>query len=94
MKLRFKIISCSSQDPNFPVSNLLTDQNHWESQRFSTFPQQITLMFYQPAVINSIKIVAHSSKVPSKISILHHLPIQNNLGEFTKLGFVLFKDRE
>ena len=34
MKLRYKIVSFSSQDANAPVSNLITTNEPWESARF------------------------------------------------------------
>jgi hypothetical protein len=31
-------------------------------------------MFYDPVIINKIKIITHPNKVPQKINLLYHLP--------------------
>ena len=74
MKLRYKVISFSSQDSNAPISNLLSGKEVWESARFCEYPQQITLQFYEPITIASLTIVSHPTKIASRINILFCLP--------------------
>jgi len=35
-------------------------------------------MFYDPVVINKIKIITNPTKVPQKINLLYHLPTEQN----------------
>ncbi len=74
MKIRYKISSFSSENPSNPIINLVSNTGDWESARFCTYPQQITLAFNDPVIINKIKIVSHPTKVPQKINLLYHLP--------------------
>lgn len=41
--------------------------------------------------INSIKIAAHPTKIPSRINILYHLPEYQDKG-FVKYGFITFSE--
>lgn len=77
MKLRYKIISYSSEDPQAPISNLISNSGFWETSRFCDYPQQITLQFYEPVVISDFAIVSHPSKIASRIIILFCLPDRN-----------------
>ena len=46
-KLKFKIISCSSEEQDYPVSSLLFNGSEgWQTRRFCTYPQEITIEFY------------------------------------------------
>jgi centrosomal protein CEP104 len=43
-KLKFKIISCSSEEQDYPVTSLLFNGSEgWQTRRFCTYPQEVTL---------------------------------------------------
>ena len=70
---------------------MVSNTGDWESARFCTYPQQITLGFSDLVIINKIKIVSHPTKVPQKINLLYHSPTVENQQEYTKIGYVTFK---
>jgi hypothetical protein len=74
MHLLYKIENCTSQHSNYPATNLTTKHQHWETERFCEYPVIMTISFYQAALVRSIKIAAHASKVPSRVNILSYLP--------------------
>ena len=48
MKHPYKVIYCSGEDPQFPVTELLdptVNSKGWQSQKYCTYPQEIILQF-------------------------------------------------
>lgn len=77
--LRFRIFEASSQDPEHPAQDLVTLGNTksatgWQSSRFCTFPQEITLQFPQPVHLKQMKFLMHEKKIPTKIELLVCMP--------------------
>mmetsp|Transcript_2687 Transcript_2687/g.4774 ORF Transcript_2687/g.4774 Transcript_2687/m.4774 type:complete len:965 (-) Transcript_2687:91-2985(-) len=71
-KIRFKIVFCSSEDPEFPVSELNYHTPHtkgWLSQRFCDYPQEIGIAFDSLTHIQQLQILSHESKVATKIEL-------------------------
>jgi len=47
-KLKYKIIYCSGEDQDYPVTQLLdpsSSSRGWQSQKFCDFPQEIIVQF-------------------------------------------------
>jgi centrosomal protein CEP104 len=94
-KLKFKIISCSSEEQEYPISSLLfAGSEGWQSRRFCTFPQEITLEFYGVANIKKIELVSHHAKIASQVDILYYVPTGRQEQRFYKYGYLQFNRNE
>lgn len=101
-KIKFRIISFSSEDSQYPASELLTQSPQsrgWQSARFCDFPQEITFQFMSPIRLKQLQILCHQSKIPSKIEIFVYLPdltspIENNEFRYKKLGYISLDSNE
>ena len=52
-KLKYRIIYCSGEDQDYPVTELLdatSNTRGWQSQKFCDYPQEIIVQF--PTVVN------------------------------------------
>lgn len=96
-KLKYRIIEASSEDPEYPVFELLKgmDSNGWVSTRFCNFPQEILIQFLSPVNIKQINIVSHEKKISSMIEFFSFFPSNNtdiflNIKalNYEKLGYV------
>ena len=71
--LKFRIMSVSSEEKDYPASNLLTPKKGnkgWQCQRFCVFPQEVILSFPSMSHISSMQLLSHQSKISTKIDIL------------------------
>ena len=72
----------TSQDPLYPLSNLLNKNNKtgWISNRFCTYPQEIIIEFHSFVNIKQINILINESKIPTIIEFINctYLPPENN----------------
>lgn len=101
-KIKFRVISCSGEDPQYPVTELLTQSPQskgWQSPRFCDYPQEITLQFTSPVRIKQLQLLCHQSKIPSKIELFVYLPdmtspIENNEYRYKKLGYIALETNE
>lgn len=101
-KIKFRVISCSGEDPQYPVTELLTQSPQskgWQSPRFCEYPQEITLQFTAPVRIKQLQLLCHQSKIPSKIELYVYLPdmtspIENNEYRYKKLGYIALDTNE
>ena len=76
-KLKFRIVSFSSEDNDFPVTELLKhgpQSKGWKSARFQDFPQMIVFQFICPVQIQQLQFLSHQSKISSKIEIFTYMP--------------------
>ena len=76
-KLKFSVVSCTSEDPEFPVSELLRPGpacKGWLSARFQDYPQAIIFQFNSSVFIKQLQFLSHSSKISSKIEIFTYMP--------------------
>ena len=74
--LNYKIIESSSEDSSHPLRELrkgLSGQG-WQSSRFSNFPQNLYIQFYQPVLIKRIDLVLHETNIPSIIKFYSFFP--------------------
>lgn len=95
-KLRFRILECSSEDPQYPVSELLASSSQskgWQSQRFCSYPQYITFQFLSPVILKQLQFLCHETKISSKLELFIALPdmkapLPYTDIKFKKLGFL------
>ena len=101
-KLRFRIVECSGEDPQHPVSELLTgspQSSGWQSQRFCTFPQYITFQFMTPVRLKQLQFLSHENKIPTKLELYTAVgDYKSNLSlndtKFKKLGYLSLDTNE
>ena len=91
-KVKYKVISFSSEEQDFPVSSLLVPgTDGWNSKRFCNYPQEITLEFYGIVHVNKIELVSDSRKISSSIDILYYNPSEGGTeSRFSKYGSLQF----
>lgn len=95
-KVRFKIISCSSEDPQYPATELLQPSPQgkgWQSARFCDYPQEIIIQFLAPVRLKQVQFLCHQCKIPSKIELFSFIQDLNSVMpntefKWTKLGFL------
>jgi len=98
MKVPFRVIFCSGEDPEFPISNIVCDlESGWQSIRFSTYPQLLLLQFLTPdLLIRELKITAHHAKISKFIEVyacsLADVHKELNKIQFRKIGEMRFSD--
>lgn len=76
-KLKFRIVSCTSEDNDYPVVELMKhgpQSKGWQSARFQDFPQVIIFQFICPVNIQQLQFLSHQSKISSKIEIYTFFP--------------------
>ena len=103
-KLKFRIISSSGEDPDFPVTELMTQMNEskgWQSSRFCDYPQAITIQFFSPVYVKQMQFLSHQYKITTRIDILNYLPsfgmdviMEPNQIQYKRLGFLRFVTNE
>lgn len=81
-RLKFRIVSSSGEDPEFPVHELLSHSQNsrgWQSPRFCEYPQHVVLQFFSPVKIKQIQFLSHQSKISSKIELFTYCPERDNI---------------
>jgi len=54
-RIKYKVISFSSEEKDYPVSSLLVPGSEgWQTKRFCNYPQEVTLEFYGAVQIDKI----------------------------------------
>ena len=104
--LQFRIFNCTSEDPEYPVNELvglvrdIDRVRGWQSQRFCVYPQELVLQLSHPARIKQIHILSHQHKIASRIDLFtfmpdvhksNFLPSANSV-QFTRLGHFTLDD--
>lgn len=94
----FSIYQVSSEDVEYPSSELLRPSNTskgWQTQRFAQFPQHIIVKFPRKCQLQSLQYLSHQCKISSKVEI--YISIANpNKDEptFKKLGYFTLSNNE
>lgn len=76
-KLKFRIVSCTSEDNDYPAVELMKhgpQSKGWQSARFQDFPQVIIFQFICPVNVQQLQFLSHQSKISSKIEIYTFFP--------------------
>ena len=77
MKHPYKVIYCSGEDTQFPVTELLdptVNSKGWQSQKYCTYPQEIILQFQGVINVSQLQILSHQSKIASKVELFTFNP--------------------
>eukprot|EP00359_Climacostomum_virens_P001925 CAMPEP_0204900574 /NCGR_PEP_ID=MMETSP1397-20131031/2553_1 /ASSEMBLY_ACC=CAM_ASM_000891 /TAXON_ID=49980 /ORGANISM="Climacostomum Climacostomum virens, Strain Stock W-24" /LENGTH=780 /DNA_ID=CAMNT_0052068743 /DNA_START=85 /DNA_END=2424 /DNA_ORIENTATION=+ len=91
-KLKFRIVSCTSEDPDFAATELLKHgpaTKGWTSARFCDYPQEIILQMSVPARVKQLQFLSHQFKVSSKIELYTYYP--ETPGSVPPLDSIKFK---
>ena len=66
----------TSQDPFYPLSNLIQKNNTygWQSSRFCSYPQEIVVDFHSYVNIKLINLLMHEKKIPTMIEFINCIP--------------------
>ena len=90
----------TSQDPLYPLNNLLDKSNKkgWISNRFCIYPQEIIVEFHSLVNIKQINILINESKIPTVIEIVNCVVLPNDTDirgnpnkvnyQYTNIGFI------
>lgn len=71
-KLKFKLVYCSSEDPEFPATELNQHSPHtvgWQSARFCEYPQELGFQFAAPVHLMQLQVLSHQFKIASKLEL-------------------------
>lgn len=71
--LGYRIISCSSEDPNYPISTIQSSSirsNGWQSSPNPRYPIEIIIDLGSPAEIDTIQFVSHQI-IQIKLVLFH-----------------------
>ena len=101
-KLKYRVISCTGEDPEYPSGELLTpsaQSKGWQSPRFCDYPQEMTLQFTAPSKVKQIQFLSHQSKISSKIELFAFMPnvstvMPNTDFKWKKLGYLSLDPNE
>jgi len=92
VKLKFKVINCQGEDPDYPVSELNVHSPQtkgWQSPRFCEFPQEIGLQFLDGTVrIQQIQLLSHQSKIATRVEIFMGVGEDYSTAKFQRLGYL------
>ncbi|EIE20654.1 hypothetical protein COCSUDRAFT_30401 [Coccomyxa subellipsoidea C-169] len=96
-KLGFTISSCSGEDADYPVSELLCKDPQvkgWQTPRFCKWPQQVTLQLEGLANVHQIQILSHEYKIASKVELHIGTPGGGEAVSWKRLGSFSFDCNE
>jgi len=77
VKLKYRVIYCSGEDPEYPVTELLDptpNSRGWQSQKFCEYPQEIIVQFSGIVRLKQLQFLSHQSKIASKIELFTFVP--------------------
>lgn len=101
-RLKYKIVKCTSEDPEFPSSELLVHSPQtkgWQTARFCDFPQEVVLQFETPVHLRQVQFLSHQSKIATKIELFTSLPASGtearcDTTQFKRLGYLSLDSNE
>eukprot|EP00913_Durusdinium_trenchii_P029084 g27269.t2 len=84
-RLKYRVVKCSSEDPEFPVSELLTHSSQtkgWQTARFCDFPQEIGLQFETPVHLRQagLRLMVCAGQKPFMEEVVPFCPEHFNFG--------------
>lgn len=101
-RLKYRIVRCSSEDPEYPVTELLAHSSQtkgWQTARFCDFPQEIGLQFENPVHLRQVQFLSHQSKIATKIELFTAMPAEGQecryeTAQFKRLGYLSLDSNE
>mmetsp|Transcript_63886 Transcript_63886/g.207625 ORF Transcript_63886/g.207625 Transcript_63886/m.207625 type:complete len:128 (+) Transcript_63886:242-625(+) len=93
-QLKYRVVKCSSEDPEYPVSELLASSPQtrgWQTARYCEYPQEIGLEFDTPVHLRQVKFLSHQTKIATKIELFTAMPPTPEDGEPSTYDTVPFK---
>lgn len=101
-RLKYKIVKCTSEDPEYPASELLAHSSQtkgWQTARFCDFPQEIGLQFETPVHLRQVQFLSHQSKIATKVELFTALPSEGQncryeAATFKRLGYLSLDSNE
>jgi centrosomal protein CEP104 len=96
--LPFVIHSATSEDPDYPSSELLNGSSGskgWQTQRLNSFPQSLIVRFPQKSHLQSLQYLSHQCKISSKVEV--HIALAGETSQnpvFKKLGYFTLSNNE
>ena len=98
-KLRFQVVHCSGEDPEYPAEELNAHSPHtrgWQSQRFCEYSQEIgvKLLSEKPRMISRLQVLSHQSKIASKIEIYVGIGRDYHSASYKRLGYIVLDSNE
>ena len=96
--MRFQVVQCSGEDPEYPVKELkpLTPYEGWQTLRFCEYPQEIGLQLLTrgPREVSQLQILSHQSKIASKIEIYVGRGPEYHSASYQRLGHLSLDSNE
>ena len=97
-KLRFKVVTATSEDENYPSEEL----NHvnpstkgWQSVRFCSYPQEVGLEILDgDCRLNQLQVLSHQSKISSRIELFVGSGPSYHSANFKRLGYLSLDSNE
>lgn len=89
-RLKYRIVKCTSEDPEYPASELLAHSSQtkgWQTARFCDFPQEMVLQFETPVHLRQVQFLSHQSKIATKIELFTALPAEGLTARYETLQF-------
>ena len=100
-RLKYRIARCTSEEPDFPVSELLAHSQQtkgWQTARHCDFPQEVCLQFDSPVHLRQVQFLSHQSKIATRIELFTGMaPIdfcQLEAVQFKRLGYLSLDNNE
>ena len=102
-KLRFQVVHCSGEDPEYPAKELNNHSPHtrgWQALRFCEYPQEVGLQLQikggaeQTREISQLQILSHQSKIGSKIEIYVGMGSDYHSASYQRLGHLSLDSNE
>eukprot|EP00929_Paragymnodinium_shiwhaense_P070119 TRINITY_DN35491_c0_g1_i1.p1 TRINITY_DN35491_c0_g1~~TRINITY_DN35491_c0_g1_i1.p1 ORF type:complete len:827 (+),score=189.47 TRINITY_DN35491_c0_g1_i1:131-2611(+) len=99
-RLNYRVVRCTSEDPEYPVSQLLArapQSTGWQTSRYCEYPQELGLEFESPVHLRQVQFLSHQSKIATKIELFTALPPDGTRYEsvqFKRLGYLSLDNNE
>lgn len=99
-RLKYRIARCTSEEPDFPVSELLSHSQQtkgWQTARYCDFPQEVCLQFDSPVHLRQVQFLSHQSKIATKIELFTGLApglCHLEAVQFKRLGYLSLDNNE
>lgn len=69
-KLKYRIVYCSGEEPDYPVTELLNQTQNtkgWHSPKYCEYPCEIAIQFVSGVRVRQIQFLSHHCKISTKV---------------------------